>query len=194
MNPTAHFADLSHYEPDVDFHKLAETCPFVITKCSEGTGYIDPTYQGFADRVRTVPDLIFGSYVFLDAAPASPQVDHYLSAAHLEPGDLQPVVDAEALGLTRAETLAAMTDLELRGYRPILYASLSFYKDVLNAPSRWWLWLAAYRDNLPALPPGTKLFAWQHSDHAVFPGVAKPCDGSYLYVSVDDLKEKFTIG
>ena len=196
MTPTAHFPDLSHYEPDVSFHDLATVgaCPLVITKCSEGRTYVDPTYAGFAQRVRTVPGLIFGSYVFLDAGDPSPQVAHYLSAAHLQPGDLQPVVDAEAAGLTQQQTFDALHQLEASGYRPILYASLSFFNDVLGSPNRWWLWLAAYRDTLPALPAGVKLFAWQHADNSVFPGVAKPVDGNYLYVPVADLREKFCIG
>ncbi len=192
MNTTAHFPDISHFEPDVQFHDIAAGCPLVITKCSEGTGYTDPTYQGFADRARTVPGLIFGSYVFEDAAPADAQIAHYLNAAHLQPGDLQPVVDAEKLGLTRQEVFDALHDLEARGYTPILYASVAFWRDVLGSPLYWWLWIAAYRSTLPAMPNGAKLFAWQHEDAGICPGVAHPCDMSYLYVPLADLP-KFCI-
>jgi lysozyme len=193
--PTAHFPDLSHYEPDVDFHQVAAGgCPLVITKATEGANYVDPTYAGFAARIRSVPGLILGAYVFEHTGfSAAAQISRFLSVAHLQKGDLQPVVDAEQLGLTRAETFAALTGLEARGYRPILYCSLSFFQDVLRSPTRWWLWLAAYRDTLPALPDEVNLFAWQHTDHAVFPGVKNPVDASYLYVPVADLLTKFCI-
>ena len=195
MTPTAHFVDISHYEADVDFHTLAGAgaCPLVITKCSEGSSYTDPTFADFAKRVRTVPGLIFGSYVFLDAGDPSPQVAHYLSTAHLQPGDLQPVVDAEAAGLTRQQTFDALHQLETRGYRPILYCSCDYFANTLGSPTRWWLWLMSYKKTLPALPAGVRLWAWQHTDAAVFPGVARPCDGNYLYVPVADLKTQFCV-
>lgn len=193
--PTAHFPDISHYtDPsDVDFHAVAAGgVPLVITKATEGNAYVDPTYAAFAQRIRSVP-LILGAYCFLDVAPESPQISHFISVAHLRKGDLQPVIDAEAAGLGKMETFAAMADLEGRGYAPLLYCSLSFYNDVLGSPTRWWLWLAAYRATLPALPAGVRLFAWQHSSEGHCPGVARPCDMSYLYVPVADLAAKFCI-
>jgi lysozyme len=193
MTPTAHFPDVSHFEPVASFWAVKQdNCPLVVTKCTEGTGYTDPTYQGYADRVRST-GMIFFSYVFEDAAPAGPQVDHYLSTAHLQPGDGMPIVDAEKLGLTKAETFAALQDLADRGYsRPILYCDLDFFRNTLGSPLDWWLWLADYNADLPSLPDGVKLWAWQHTDHAEFDGIGF-CDGNYLYVDVADLPS-FTIG
>ena len=192
---TAHFPDISHFvDPSsVDFHAVAAGgVPLVICKSSQGSHYTDPTYAGFASRIRSVP-LILGAYCFLDVAPEGPQVAHFMNVAHLQKGDLQPVIDAEAAGLSKAETFAAMADLEGRGYRPILYCNLSFFADVLGSPTKWWLWLAAYRATLPTLPAGVKLWAWQHNDAGICPGVARPCDMSYLYVPVADLAAKFCI-
>ena len=192
---TAHFPDISHYtDPSsIDFHAVAAGgVPLVICKASQGRGYTDPAYAGFASRIRSVP-LILGAYCYLDVAPEGPQVSHFINVAHMQKGDLQPVIDAEAAGLGRQETFAAMADLEGRGYRPILYASLSFFNDVLGGPTQWWLWLAAYRPILPTLPAGVKLWAWQHTGQAVCPGIAHPVDMSYLYVPVADLATKFCI-
>ena len=189
MTPTAHFPDISHFEPDVQFHDIAAGgCPLVITKCTEGSGYTDPTYQDFAARVRSVPGLIFFAYVFEDAAPEGSQIAHFFSTAHLHPGDGMPILDAEAAGLTRTETEDALEDMQRRGYSdPILYCDLSYYRDVLGSPTRWLLWLADYTGELPALPDGVRLFGWQHTDRGDCPGVAKPCDMSYLYVPVTEL-------
>ena len=180
MNAIAHFPDLSHYEPDVDFHEVqAGGAPLVITKATQAA-FTDPTWADFAARIRSV-GLVLGGFVYEEAAPEAAQIAHYFSAAHLQVGDLQPVLDAEAAGLTLAETVAALEDMANRGYRPILYCSLAFWNDVLGGINDYWIWLAAYRDALPDLPADTKLFAWQHTDCATFPGVAKPCDASYLY-------------
>ena len=187
MTPTFHFPDIYHGDHAVSFHDMAAAgIPLVILKATEGTAYTDPAFAARAARVRSVPGLALGAYAFLDARPGPPQAAHFLSAAHLQPGDLQPVVDAEKLGLTKAETFAALTDLEGRGYRPILYASLSFWRDVLGSPTRWALWLAAYCATLPALPDDVTLFAWQHSENSTCPGVVGPCDMSYAYGNLSD--------
>lgn len=192
MNFTAHFPDLSHYEPEVQFHGVADGgVPLVIIKATEGDRYIDPDYADFAARIRSV-SLILGAYVFEDAAPADAQIAHFLSAAHLQSGDLQPVVDAEKLGLTRQEVFDALHDLEARGFAPILYASVAFWRDVLGSPTAWWLWIAAYWGQMPAMPAGARVLAWQHTDAGICPGVARPCDMSYLLVPVADLP-KFCI-
>lgn len=188
--PTAHFPDLSHYEPVVDFHKVTREggAPLVITKCSQGATSVDPTYADFAKRIHSV-GAILGAYHYLDPLPApETQMAHFLATAKLQKGDLQPVIDAEAAGLTKETTFEALYSLEHRRYRPILYCSLAFWRDVLGSPVRWLLWLAAYRAALPALPDSVRLFAWQHTDCANFPGVAKPCDSSYLYVPLARLK------
>lgn len=194
MKPTAQFADISHYEPVNSFHDYKDANhPLLITKATEGTGYTDPTYADYAKRVRSVPGLILGAYVFEDVGNAKVQNDHFFSVTHLQKGDLQPILDAEAAGLSKTQTLNALIDMENRGYRPILYASLSFFYDVLGAPTKWWLWLAAYRSVLPSLHSNVKLFAWQHTDHGTFPGIPNPCDGSYLYVPVANLKTEFCL-
>lgn len=191
MTPTAHFPDVSHFEDVASFHAIQKQggCPLVITKATEGAHCDDPLYQSYAQRARSVPGLLFGAYVFLDAGPALPQTAHFFSTVHLQKGDLQPIVDAEQKGLTRLETFDALKDMERRGYRPILYCSLDFFVNILGSPTRWWLWLAAYRDTLPTLPPGVKLFAWQHTLAGTCPGIKGPVDMSYLYVPVADLPE-----
>jgi lysozyme len=183
MNPTFTFPDLSHWDrltPDA-FHQFkANNFPCVILKATQGNTNTDPTYTDYAHRTRTV-GLLLGAYVFLTPGAAGPQIVHYESIAHLQPGDIQPIVDAEAAGLTKATTFAAMADLEAHGYKPILYASYAFWHDVLGAPTKWPLWLAAYRAVMPALPKAVTLFAWQYSESASCPGVVGNCDMNKFY-------------
>jgi len=182
------FPDLSHYEPDVQFHAMiAGGVPAFITKATQGSSNTDPTYAHFSARGRSV-GLIAGAYSYLAPGDPVPQIDHFLSVAGLQAGDLPPIIDAEATGLSKGQTFAALQQFESRGFRPILYCSLSFFKDVLGAPTDWPLWLAAYRPYLPPLPEGVTLFAWQHTDHGVCPGVAQPCDMNYFYGDLSALK------
>ncbi|MGI4789235.1 MAG: glycoside hydrolase family 25 protein [Janthinobacterium lividum] len=179
--------DVSHFEPDIQFHDMANAgIPAFITKSTQGTDYTDPTYLDFMARGRSV-GLIAGAYAFINPSNGAAQAEYFLHVAHLQAGDLQPIVDAEKLGLTKATTEAALTDLEQRGHKPILYASFAFWRDVLGSPSRWPLWLAAYRAVMPVLPAGVTLFAWQYTDSATVAGVARTCDASHFYGTADDL-------
>ena len=185
--PIAHFPDISHFEPVEDFHAIAGGgCPLVVCKATEGLGYTDPTYAPFAARIRSVPGIVLGAYVFLDPIPAGGQVSHFLNVSHLQSGDLMPIIDAEALGLSAQETNDAVDGLVSQGYDPILYCNLDFLTNTLGGKTDCPVWLAAYRDTLPTLPAGIHLIAWQHTDHGVCPGVGQPCDMSYLYVDLKD--------
>lgn len=184
---TARFPDISHFSADVQFHDIKNAgCPLVITKCTEGAHYVDSTYQDFSQRIRSV-GLLLGAFLYEDAAPEGPQVAHFFNTAHLQSGDIQPILDAEAAGLTKAETEGALEDLERRGYEPILYCNVSFYRDVLGSPTRWTLWIAGYNTALPTLPVGITLFAWQYSESGKCPGVSGPCDMNRLYIPLAQL-------
>ena len=179
--------DISHYEPNVQFHDIAAGgVPCVIVKATQGTSYTDPDFADFMERGRSV-GLIMGAYAYINPGNGAGQADYLLNVSHLQAGDLQPIVDAEALGLTKATTEAALTELEAQGKKPILYASYAFWRDNLGSPTRWPLWMAAYRAVMPTLPSAVKLFAWQFSDHAVVPGIAEPCDCSHFFGTADDL-------
>jgi GH25 family lysozyme M1 (1,4-beta-N-acetylmuramidase) len=189
LTPTGHFADVSHYDDaNLDLHAYVNVggCKLIILKASEGN-WADPTFARMSAQVRSMPGLTLGTYVYEDDAPEAGQIGAYLSTAHLQSGDLQPVVDAEALGLTRAETFAALEDLEHRGYAPILYCNKYFFVSVLGSPTRWRLWLADYTGALPALPDGVSLFAWQHTQNNSCPGIPAPCDMSYLFAPSGDI-------
>ena len=186
--PASHCADLSHYDGKVDFGAMQTEggALAVIWKCTQGDTYRDPTYLPAQTRARAT-GLKWGGYLYLNVStPPAPQVENFLAAAHLTAGDIQPIIDAEAPGLTCDAVFAALDDLAGRGYRPIVYSSLSFWNDVLHADTQYPLWLAAYREVLPDLPLSVDLFGWQHTDKGIFPGVSVPCDVSYLYGNLSE--------
>jgi len=186
--PFLRFPDLSHYEPDVQFHAMkAAGIPLFITKATEGIGFTDPTYTDFQKRGRSV-GLIVGAFTLITPDDITRQVSLFLSVAELQSGDLQPVIDMENAGLTRYECASALSEFRAHGYNPIVYCSLDFFNTVLRRGVDAPLWVAAYRSLRPKLPIGQRFFAWQYTDAGDCPGVAKPCDMSRFYGSIHDLK------
>lgn len=172
------FPDLSHWDDgDVSYHAIvAAGIQYVGLKATEGTANTDATYQDGYTRARSV-GLGVLSYAYVLPGEGSGDIVHFESVAHLQSGDIQPVVDAEAAGLNFATTQAAMHQLEAAGYKPILYCSLAFFRDVLGSPTQWPLWLAAYRDQMPTnLPADVVLFAWQYTEKGTCPGIGARCD------------------
>ena len=124
--------------------------------------------------------------MFITTTESKAGIVHFESISHLKSGDIQPIVDAEASGLTKATTDAAMADLKAAGYAPILYASWSFWHDVLEAPKEWPWWMADYNKEMPALPEGATLFAWQFTETGQCPGVVGNCDMNYVPYVADE--------
>lgn len=181
--------DISHYSTVGSFHSIqASGCPAVICKASQGVSNVDSTYHDFYRRAKEA-GLIVGAYHYLMPHNVTVQMDHFLATAKLQKGDLRPIIDAEAPGLDREDTQAALDYLAAKSLRPILYCSLAFWFDTLRAPSDHALWLAAYRSTLPQLPKGVTLFAWQKTDRGAVAGISNPCDLSVFYGDLAALKQ-----
>lgn len=46
--------DISHWVEIADFRALDPFPYLVLTKATEGTGYLDPTYESYAEGIRDV--------------------------------------------------------------------------------------------------------------------------------------------
>lgn len=112
----------------------------LVAKETEGTSFRDGTaaqHRAIANMAR-VP---FGGYLFLHLAAPRQEADDYLAYAGLRPGDIQPIIDAEVTdGRTVTQAASAVQEcaleLEGHGYRPILYASSSFWLGLIAADPR----------------------------------------------------------
>lgn len=183
--------DISHYSHIASngFHlMMAAGYPCVIMKATEGVTYDDPAFADLFIRAR-MTSVIPGAYAFIDPKPSGiAQEQHFLKVAHLRKGDLQPIVDAEAVGLTRATVLQALYTLEKQGYKPILYTYKSFWEG-LGSPKRWPVWIASYTPQMPDLGKDVEIFAWQYTDRANVNGVLNPCDCSKFFGNIADLRK-----
>jgi GH25 family lysozyme M1 (1,4-beta-N-acetylmuramidase) len=156
----------------------------VEAKGTEGLAFHDRDYPIF--RVSAAKHRrAFGGYMFLhpDESGAA-QVIYFLAYAKPRPGDIEPVVDSETGSPSAAApaTYAALHELTLRGYRPILYASSSYLAGLVSADpriSRYRAWQAEYGPVLHHVA-GVTTIAWQFTDRAHVLGLS--VDGSHLLV------------
>jgi GH25 family lysozyme M1 (1,4-beta-N-acetylmuramidase) len=147
--------DVSAWQRSISWKAVKDAgVEFGFVKATEGTGYVNPTYERHraAARREGIP---VGAYHFArpdaDDGPLA-EADHFLEVAAPEPGDLLPVLDFEHAGLGPRQ-LARWARLWLErvekriGQPPILYTFPSFWTSTVgNATgfSRYPLWLANY--------------------------------------------------
>lgn len=176
----------------------------LIAKATEGTTFDDKTLAAMR-AIAKEAKIPFGSYLFLHANSTGSEAAAYLAWAKPAKGDIQPVIDAEVTdGDTPAKVAARINScakaLEAKGYKPILYTYVSFWKQMVaveptlkrlrvweadypGAFTRWFPRLAKLRLKLGA---GATVVMWQWTDKYADDG--KSFDASRLFVDIDTLK------
>jgi GH25 family lysozyme M1 (1,4-beta-N-acetylmuramidase) len=191
-NTVPAFPDLSHWDDSqVDYHAMyAAGIRMVGLKATQGTGNTDPTYLAEYARIKSVgvdgDRMSVLSYVFVEPNEAYGDDAKFLSVAHLGSGDIA-AIDAEALGLSRVTTFAAMDYLLAKGIKTVLYCNRSFYQGELGSPTKYVMWPADYSDDW-TLPDGVQIFARQYTDAGACPGVAGTCDMNRVECSDEEFK------
>ena len=180
--------DVSHHQGMIDWDKVAQSSvanglpvKFVMMKATEGSTFTDTSYEENIRKARAA-GFVCGTYHFYDPwTSPDKQAAHFISTAHLEKGDIIPVVDVERTGRSsgdlQRELLIFLKELEAHyGVKPIIYASSKFRKRQLANPAfdDYPFWVAHYY----VVRPGTdKLWSfWQFTDHASIPGISEYTD------------------
>lgn len=154
--------DIASYQGAVDFALLGTAVTFVIAKATEGTGYVDPTFdRNWIEAKRA--GLVRGAYHFarpdLDTE-AQDEAAYFLShVGPLGPGDILALDyevnwDGDVVGWC-----ASFLNLvfQMTGVRPYLYINLSTVRRHDWSPviaAGYPLWLALY-DGRPDVVPAT---------------------------------------
>lgn len=197
--------DISSYQSEVDWKKVATAKAFAFIRASHGTAQKD-AYFLKNWRAAKEAGVIRGAYHYLDPTENfQEQLDYFTSVVgQLEVGDLPPVVDAENAELWKnipkkdriKYLLKFCSGVEAKlGVRPIIYLSPSFVDGVIGAENaaplkNYILWIANYRVSEPRVPaPWTEWTFWQYSDRGRTPGVEGDCDQDAFSGSLDDLKK-----
>ena len=164
--------DLSHYQTVTSWEEVkADGIVGVINKCTQGTGFVDPTYAERQVAAREA-GLLWGAYHFGTGGDGVQQAQYFLQHATPAAGDLL-VLDFEqnysGSSMTLAEAESFVTWIQQqRGKWPVLYGGSYLAEQLAGTPnptlSQCPLWIASYT-SAPTLPPGWPQWTlWQYTD------------------------------
>lgn len=197
--------DVSHYQGSIDWSRLrnanmgSDPVSFVMIKATEGGTLMDDYFnENFYQARRN--GLLRGAYHFLTPdVKAKEQARFFLRQAHLEEGDLPPVLDIEderkwlASGKSKAEiqrmALAWLEEVEEHyGVKPIIYSSYRFRRDILSDKrfDAYPFWMAHYYVSQPARDIAWTF--WQHTDCGKLTGIKGPVDCNVFFGSMAELE------
>ena len=180
--------DISHYQGVVDWELLrnasmdSDPVSFVIVKATEGETIIDECFNDNFYQARK-NGVVRGAYHFLvPNVSAKKQAIFFLRQAHLEEGDLPPVLDVEdetrwlAAGKDKRQIqkmALEWLDIVEKHYQvtPIIYSSYKFRQDVLSDKKfdRYPFWMAHYFVDTTA--KDVQWSFWQHTDQGKISGI-----------------------
>lgn len=178
--------DISHYQGDLitALNKKKDSLYFVICKATEGTSYIDPTYEANCNILKE-KHVVRGAYHFyLCEYDPIAQAQHFAKVVmdnqFLNSGHLPPVMDIENssmdtncgdLKTAQNNILLFLKEVEkITGRIPMIYTNKSTGDKYLNSPdfAKYHLWIAAYTNDLTTsnIPSAwdNKWMIWQRSD------------------------------
>jgi lysozyme len=175
--------DLSHWNTVKSFIDIGNAGVLgVIHKCTEGTGYMDPTYL---DRMysATEADLSWGAYHFLKHGNIQRQMEWFVENMALPAGS-RVAIDYEDPACTLSDLQDALVSLtSLDPTLQIAIYSGHLIKDQVGSKSYPWLepfslWLAQYTTGTPSWPkqiwPVWSL--WQFTDTGSVSGMSGNVD------------------
>lgn len=188
--------DLSHHQPDVDFHALkAGGIVGVILKATEGTTYVDDTFH--ARRSAAIEaGLCVSSYHFLKPGNYDDQMRHYVDTVQ-PPAGGRIVLDHEDPGVSLdnlKKCVEGFVGVEVTIYSGNLIKEQLGTKFDEFLAVRTSLWIAHYTGaDKPKWPDRTwpAWSLWQFTDHATVKGIPTPVDGNRWNGSAENLVKWF---
>ncbi len=154
---TIHGIDVSRYQETIDWESVKSMnveglkLGFTFIKATEGLVNEDRYYKRNWKRAKEA-GMARGAYHFFIATKnGKAQAEHFIKTVELGPGDMPPVLDVEATyGVpykkVRERVKEWLVTVEnYYGVRPIIYANVDFYQQVLKDEfDEYPLWVAHY--------------------------------------------------
>ncbi|MCC8182537.1 MAG: peptidoglycan-binding protein [Clostridiales bacterium] len=178
------YPDISHHHPVENWSRVRGSCPFLISKATQGTGYVDTTLPEFIQgcEENRIP---YWLYAYLNLGNELEQAKYLVSTCKGLVGDYFRgyVLDVEA-GNTAADVKAALDYLEGLGGRCMIYtmyAQYNTYRSVIagrGEGTAWWE--ARYGQNdgsySSSYPAHSGADLHQYTSQGSCPGVSGSCD------------------
>jgi len=173
---------------------------FVIAKCTEGSDYVDLTYNWYQTQALQIEGLHFGAYHFFHAenCDAVAEAQWFVRHAALKSGmsvwldyetyGLRPEIDLAQIALFTA-TVKAITPVKRVG----LYANLTGYarlgrQGLQDVCDPFWLAYPTGLTETPDTPLGQYGLSWTNHQYEVFNGI----DRDYSRVTASQLTKQFS--
>lgn len=181
--------DVSHYQGYIDWDKVAASAAisYVYIKATEGSGFLDDTYERNLREARRV-GLSVGSYHFYrpNISPKE-QFDNLTTYVRPDEQDLVPLIDIESRGkvsdrqfVEDLKTFVRMVEKHY-GKKPLLYTYQNFYNRHLSGQLTAYPWMIAkYQSEQPLLNDDKDYIIWQYSSTGTIPGIRGNVDRSRL--------------
>lgn len=162
--------DLSHWNTVSDWDALNKSVDFIILKVTEGTTYLDPTFNSRKDKIK----VLRGLYHFSRYGNYQAEADWFLKNVDLKEGDFV-CLDAER-GESEEWRLKWMDYVSKKtGLKCINYGDVKNWKS-----TKYPLWVARYGPNdgqmhenyPPNIGPYKDYLVWQYTSRGSLPGVS----------------------
>ena len=200
------YPDLSHYNPVTDWAAVKRNCPFLISKATQGTDYIDPYLFDFI-RGCEENRIPYWLYVFLNRGNETAQTAFLLATCKERIGAhfCGYILDVE-MDNTAADVRAALQYLQKNVKKTMLYTMYAEYERyaavIRDRPSSCAWWEARYGDNDgtydSAYPCHAGADLHQYTDRGTCPGIDGETDLNRLtgekperwFTTLDDSTEE----
>ncbi len=184
--------DISKWQGNIDWQKVkADGYSFAFAKATEGTTYVDPTFQANWQGMEAA-GLVRGAYHFFwPTLDPVTQAEHFVQTVSPDATSLPPVLDLEKATILdpaalREKVKAWLDKVEsLTGRKAIIYTGSWYWNPhmLVNGQAPGWtgdydLWVASYTTAAqPAMPTGWSTWTlWQHTDHGIVDGISGHVD------------------
>jgi len=182
------FLDLSNWNNVTNYEAVANDYNAVICKASEGTTFIDKTFDDKINNLKKV-GIKCGAYHYLRRGNEAEQADLFYSLIKNKELEILPVIDVEdndLLGDVYGCTKRFYDRfLEISGQKCLIYSGQYYCKDNFTFAQRrefnWWL--ASYGVSNPPRVDGADLVAWQYTSEEKVNGIPGNVDANICYMS-----------
>lgn len=186
--------DISHHHPVLSWEKLEHSCPFLITKATEGMSYVDPTLKDFIRECekRGIP---YWLYTFLRRGNELDQTKFMVSVCSKLVGKnfVGYILDIESENAEQ-NCIAALDWLKNKCEKQMIYtmySQLPKYKKLIEGrPSTCAWWEARYGKNdgvySSSYPCHVGADLHQYTDHGSVPGLQGNIDLNRITGKIKD--------
>lgn len=178
----SYYPDISHWKPVSNWAAVKQSCPFIISKATQGTKYVDPYLDTFIKNceANAIP---YWLYTFLEKGNEKAQAEFLVKTLKGKTGErfVGYILDIEQ-GNTAANVKTAYDYLRTQGKKVMLYtmyAQYSIYKNVIemrDANTAWWEARYGYNTGYVSMSGHEGADLHQYTSKGTCPGIKGEVD------------------